>query len=88
MAYWLNRRFGEAHCVAAPSALIGASNFFELAVATAIGLFGFDSGAALATVVGVLVEVPVMLSAVHITTATKGWYERGLPRRPVPDIRA
>ena len=77
LAYWLNRRLGEAHCVAAPSALIGASNFFELAVATAIGLFGFDSGAALATVVGVLVEVPVMLSVVRITTATKGWYERG-----------
>ncbi|MGZ8995217.1 MAG: ACR3 family arsenite efflux transporter [Rhodospirillales bacterium] len=77
LAYWLNRRFGEAHCVAAPSALIGASNFFELAVATAIGLFGFDSGAALATVVGVLVEVPVMLSVVRITAATKGWYERG-----------
>jgi ACR3 family arsenite transporter len=76
LAYWLNRRFGEAHCVAAPSALIGASNFFELAVATAIGLFGFNSGAALATVVGVLVEVPVMLSVVRITTATKGWYER------------
>ena len=76
LAYWLNRRVGEAHCVAAPSALIGASNFFELAVATAIGLFGFNSGAALATVVGVLVEVPVMLSVVRITMATKGWYER------------
>ena len=76
LGYWLNRRFGEAHCVAAPSALIGASNFFELAVATAIGLFGFNSGAALATVVGVLVEVPVMLSVVRITTATKDWYER------------
>jgi ACR3 family arsenite transporter len=76
LAYLLNRRFGEAHCVAAPSALIGASNFFELAVATAIGLFGFNSGAALATVVGVLVEVPVMLSVVRITTATKDWYER------------
>src|SRR5512132_225189 len=76
LAYWLNRRLGEAHCVAAPSALIGASNFFELAVATAIGLFGFNSGAALATVVGVLVEVPVMLSVVRITTATKDWYER------------
>ena len=76
LAYWLNRRFGEAHCVAAPSALIGASNFFELAVATAIGLFGFNSGAALATVVGVLVDVPVMLSVVRITTATKDWYER------------
>jgi ACR3 family arsenite transporter len=77
-AYLLNRVAGEAHCVAAPSALIGASNFFELAVATAIVLFGFQSGAALATVVGVLVEVPVMLSVVRITTATKGWYERGL----------
>jgi len=77
LAYWLNRRFGVAHCVAAPSALIGASNFFELAVATAIGLFGFGSGAALATVVGVLVEVPVMLSVVRITNATRGWYERG-----------
>jgi ACR3 family arsenite transporter len=76
LAYWLNRRLGEAHCVAAPSAVIGASNFFELAVATAIGLFGFNSGAALATVVGVLVEVPVMLSVVRITTATKDWYER------------
>lgn len=77
LAYLLNRWFGVAHCVAAPSALIGASNFFELAVATAIGLFGFESGAALATVVGVLVEVPVMLSVVRITNATKGWYEKG-----------
>ncbi|MCG6869245.1 MAG: ACR3 family arsenite efflux transporter [Gammaproteobacteria bacterium] len=77
LAYWLNRRFGVAHCVAAPSALIGASNFFELAVATAIVLFGFDSGAALATVVGVLVEVPVMLSVVRIVNSTRGWYERG-----------
>ena len=76
LAYLLNRAVGEAHCVAAPSALIGASNFFELAVATAISLFGFDSGAALATVVGVLIEVPVMLSVVKIVTATKGWYER------------
>ncbi len=76
LAYLLNRQFGVAHCVAAPSALIGASNFFELAVATAIVLFGFNSGAALATVVGVLVEVPVMLSVVKITNATKGWYER------------
>ncbi|MBF0339962.1 MAG: ACR3 family arsenite efflux transporter [Magnetococcales bacterium] len=76
LAYLLNRRLGEAHCVAAPSALIGASNFFELAVATAIGLFGFESGAALATVVGVLVEVPVMLSVVHITLATREWYQR------------
>ena len=77
LAYLLNRRFGVAHCVAAPSALIGASNFFELAVAAAIVLFGFDSGAALATVVGVLVEVPVMLSVVKIVNATRGWYERG-----------
>jgi ACR3 family arsenite transporter len=76
LAYLLNRQLGVAHCVAAPSALIGASNFFELAVATAIGLFGFQSGAALATVVGVLVEVPVMLSVVRITLATKDWYER------------
>jgi ACR3 family arsenite transporter len=76
--YLLNRQLGVAHCVAAPSALIGASNFFELAVATAIVLFGFDSGAALATVVGVLVEVPVMLSVVRITNATKGWYEQRL----------
>jgi ACR3 family arsenite transporter len=81
LAYLLNRRLKVAHCVAAPSALIGASNFFELAVATAIVLFGFQSGAALATVVGVLVEVPVMLSVVRITMATKGWYERGQPVR-------
>ena len=78
LAYVLNRKFGVAHRVAAPSALIGASNFFELAVATAIGLFGFSSGAALATVVGVLVEVPVMLSVVRIVNATRPWYERGL----------
>jgi arsenite transporter len=77
LAYLLNRAAGEVHCVAAPSALIGASNFFELAVAAAISLFGFESGAALATVVGVLIEVPVMLSVVKIVTATKGWYERG-----------
>ncbi|MDP4032243.1 MAG: ACR3 family arsenite efflux transporter [Pseudorhodobacter sp.] len=77
LAYLLNRLTGEAHCVAAPSALIGASNFFELAVAAAISLFGFASGAALATVVGVLVEVPVMLSVVKIVNASKGWYERG-----------
>jgi ACR3 family arsenite transporter len=81
LAYWLNRRFGVAHCVAAPSALIGASNFFELAVATAIVLFGFDSGAALATVVGVLIEVPVMLSVVRIVNNTKDWYESGLKSR-------
>jgi len=76
LAYWLNRRAGEAHCVAGPSALIGASNFFELAVAAAISLFGFESGAALATVVGVLIEVPVMLSVVYIVNRSKGWYER------------
>ncbi|MCW5746601.1 MAG: ACR3 family arsenite efflux transporter [Alphaproteobacteria bacterium] len=77
LAYLLNRAAGEAHCVAAPSALIGASNFFELAVAAAISLFGFNSGAALATVVGVLIEVPVMLSVVGIVNATRGWYEAG-----------
>jgi ACR3 family arsenite transporter len=76
LAYWLNRRLGVAWCVAGPSALIGASNFFELAVATAIALFGFQSGAALSTVVGVLVEVPVMLSVVHIVRRSRGWYER------------
>ncbi|HEX9877170.1 MAG TPA: ACR3 family arsenite efflux transporter [Gammaproteobacteria bacterium] len=75
LAYWLNRRLGVAHCVAAPSALIGASNFFELAVAAAISLFGLQSGAALATVVGVLIEVPVMLSVVAIVNRSKGWYE-------------
>jgi arsenite transporter len=75
LAYWLNKKFKVAHCVAAPSALIGASNFFELAVATAIALFGFNSGAALATVVGVLIEVPVMLSIVAIVNNTKRWYE-------------
>ena len=79
LAYWLNRHFGVAHCVAAPSALIGASNFFELAVATAISLFGFNSGAALATVVGVLVEVPVMLSVVKIVNSSKDWYEGKTP---------
>jgi ACR3 family arsenite transporter len=77
LAYLLNRATGEQHCVAAPSALIGASNFFELAVAAAISLFGFSSGAALATVVGVLIEVPVMLSVVKIVNASKGWYETG-----------
>ncbi|HWV54460.1 ACR3 family arsenite efflux transporter [Pseudorhodoplanes sp.] len=76
LAYWLSRRFGVAWCVAAPAALIGASNFFELAVAAAISLFGLQSGAALATVVGVLVEVPVMLSVVAIVNRTRGWYER------------
>jgi len=75
LAYLLNRRFGVAHSVAGPSALIGASNFFELAVAAAITLFGFESGAALATVVGVLVEVPVMLSVVYIVNGTRRWYE-------------
>ncbi|WP_269716861.1 ACR3 family arsenite efflux transporter [Caulobacter sp. NIBR2454] len=77
LAYVLNRATGEAHCVAGPSALIGASNFFELAVAAAISIFGFQSGAALATVVGVLIEVPVMLSIVAIVNRSKGWYERG-----------
>ncbi len=77
LAYWGNRACGSAHSVAAPSALIGASNFFELAVAAAISLFGFESGAALATVVGVLVEVPVMLSVVRIVMASKSWYARG-----------
>ena len=77
LAYWLNRRLGESHAVACPSALIGASNFFELAVAAAISLFGFESGAALATVVGVLIEVPVMLLVVRWVNASKGWYERG-----------
>ncbi|MFJ1311831.1 ACR3 family arsenite efflux transporter [Agrobacterium sp. P15N1-A] len=77
LAYLLNRISGEQHCVAGPSALVGASNFFELAVAAAISLFGFNSGAALATVVGVLIEVPVMLSVVWIVNRSKGWYERG-----------
>ena len=78
LAYWLNRLVGEKHSVACPSALIGASNFFELAVAAAISLFGFHSGAALATVVGVLIEVPAMLLVVRIVNASKGWYERGV----------
>lgn len=77
LAYLLNRATGEAHCVAAPSALIGASNFFELAVAAAISIFGITSGAALATVVGVLIEVPVMLSVVAIVNRSRPWYERG-----------
>jgi ACR3 family arsenite transporter len=77
LAYLLNRAVGEKHAVACPSALIGASNFFELAVAAAISLFGFESGAALATVVGVLIEVPVMLLVVHVVNATKPWYEAG-----------
>ena len=75
LAYWLNKKFRVAYCVAGPSALIGASNFFELAVATAIALFGFNSGAALATVVGVLIEVPVMLSVVAIVNRSRDWYE-------------
>jgi ACR3 family arsenite transporter len=75
LAYWLNRMLGEKHCVACPSALIGASNFFELAVAAAISLFGFHSGAALATVVGVLIEVPVMLLVVRVVNASRAWYE-------------
>jgi arsenite transporter len=78
LAYWLNRCAGESHSVACPSALIGASNFFELAVAAAISLFGFKSGAALATVVGVLIEVPVMLLMVRIVNASKDWYQRGV----------
>jgi ACR3 family arsenite transporter len=76
LAYWLNRKLGEAHSVAGPSALIGASNFFELAVAAAISLFGFESGAALATVVGVLIEVPVMLLVVRVVNRSRGWYQR------------
>jgi ACR3 family arsenite transporter len=82
LAYLLNRATGEVHCVAGPSALIGASNFFELAVAAAISLFGLKSGAALATVVGVLIEVPIMLLVVRVVNATKPWYERG------PAVRA
>ncbi len=78
LAYWLNRAVGEQHTIACPSALIGASNFFELAVAAAISLFGFNSGAALATVVGVLIEVPAMLLVVHIVNRSKAWYQRGL----------
>ena len=79
LAYVLNRALGEKHSIACPSALIGASNFFELAVAAAISLFGFESGAALATVVGVLIEVPVMLLVVKIVNSSKDWYERGSP---------
>ena len=78
LAYLLNRWSSEQHCVAGPSALIGASNFFELAVAAAISIFGLNSGAALATVVGVLIEVPVMLSVVRIVNSSKDWYERGI----------
>lgn len=80
LAYLLNRKLGVQHCVAGPSALIGASNFFELAVATAIALFGFQSGAALATVVGVLIEVPVMLAVVAIVNSSQAWYERDLSK--------
>jgi len=79
LAYWLNRKAGEKHSVACPSALIGASNFFELAVAAAISIFGFNSGAALATVVGVLVEVPLMLLVVRVVNGTRQWYEEGRP---------
>ena len=75
LAYWLNRKLGEKHSIACPSALIGASNFFELAVAAAISLFGFHSGAALATVVGVLIEVPIMLAVVKVVNSSRGWYE-------------
>ena len=82
LAYGLNRRLGEPHNVACPSALIGASNFFELAVAAAISLFGFESGAALATVVGVLIEVPVMLLVVRVVNQSKGWYEAGAQPTP------
>lgn len=83
LAYWLNRKVGEKHNIACPSALIGASNFFELAVAAAISLFGFQSGAALATVVGVLIEVPVMLLVVRVVNRSRGWYEAG----PNPSTR-
>jgi len=85
LAYGLNRLAGEKHAVAAPSALIGASNFFELAVAAAISLFGFTSGAALATVVGVLIEVPVMLLVVNLVNRSRGWYEAGLQTRGATD---
>ncbi|WP_034994953.1 ACR3 family arsenite efflux transporter [Beijerinckia mobilis] len=85
LAYLLNRLAGEQHCVAAPSALIGASNFFELAVAAAISLFGFQSGAALATVVGVLIEVPVMLSIVWIVNRSRAWYERGSAAKTIAE---
>jgi arsenite transporter len=88
LAYWLSRRFGVAWCVAAPAALIGASNFFELAVAAAISLFGLTSGAALATVVGVLVEVPVMLSVVRIVKASRSWYETGAQKMAPVKVRS
>jgi ACR3 family arsenite transporter len=84
LAYWLNRQVGESHSVACPSALIGASNFFELAVAAAISLFGFNSGAALATVVGVLIEVPVMLLVVKVVNSSKDWYEAGSAQVSTP----
>ena len=84
LAYLLNRAVGEQHAIACPSALIGASNFFELAVAAAISLFGFESGAALATVVGVLIEVPAMLLVVRVVNRSKGWYEAGISPRPNP----
>ena len=84
LAYWLNKRLGVAHCVAGPSALIGASNFFELAVATSISLFGLNSGAALATVVGVLIEVPVMLAVVAVVNHSRHWYEGSLPATQTP----
>jgi len=87
LAYWLNRRLGEAHCIAGPSALIGASNFFELAVAVAISLFGINSGAALATVVGVLIEVPVMLALVGVVNRSKNWYERGEAVQRTQELR-
>ncbi len=86
LAYWLNRRLGESHQVACPSALIGASNFFELAVAAAISLFGFESGAALATVVGVLIEVPVMLVVVRIVNRTRNWYECHPTHESLPHV--
>jgi ACR3 family arsenite transporter len=86
LAYILNRMSGEQHCIAGPSAMIGASNFFELAVAAAISLFGFSSGAALATVVGVLMEVPVMLSVVWIVNRSKGWYEQSTNQTKTGDI--
>ena len=88
LAYGLNRALGESHSVACPSALIGASNFFELAVAAAISLFGLHSGAALATVVGVLIEVPVMLLVVHVVNRSRGWYERGAAVARGGDARA
>jgi ACR3 family arsenite transporter len=87
LAYGLNRAIGEKHAIACPSALIGASNFFELAVAAAISLFGFESGAALATVVGVLIEVPVMLLVVRVVNGTKPWYERGAAASGAPAVR-